>query len=52
MRTDFETLRQLASYTLNHLKENKMIDFNVASRLDLIEAMATELGLASQPMRT
>ena len=46
MRTDFETLRQLASYTLNHLKENKMIDFNVATRLDLIEAMATELGVS------
>ena len=44
MKTDFETLRALASYTLNNLKESEIVDFNVTKRLDLIEAIATELG--------
>ena len=46
MKTDFDTLRALASYTLNHLKECEMVDFNVTKRLDLIEAMATEFGVS------
>ena len=46
MKTDFETLKALASYTINHLKESEIIDFNIASRLDLIEAMATEFGVS------
>lgn len=46
MKTDFETLKSLASYTINHLKENEMIEFNVADRLELIEAMATEYGVS------
>jgi len=46
MRTDFETLRALAAYTLNHLTENKMIEYNVTQRLDLVEAMATEFGVS------
>lgn len=46
MKTDFDTLRALASYTLNHLKEGEMVDFNVTKRLDLIEAMATEFGVS------
>ena len=45
VKTDFDTLRSLASYTLNHLKENKMIDFDITKRLDLIDAMATEFGV-------
>ena len=46
MKTDFDTLKQLASYTLNHLTENKMIEYNVTQRLDLVEAMATEFGVS------
>jgi hypothetical protein len=46
MRTDFETLKQLASYTINHLKDNQLIDFDVATRLDLIEALATEYNVS------
>lgn len=46
MRTDFETLKQLASYTINHLKDNQMIDFEVNNRLDLIEALATEYNVS------
>ena len=46
MRTDFETLRSLATYTINLLKENKMIEFDSAKREDLIDAMATEYGVA------
>ncbi len=44
MKTDFDTLRALASYTLNHLKEGEMVDFNITKREELIDAMATELG--------
>ena len=46
MKTDFETLKALASYTINHLKEDGLIDFNIAHRLDLIDAMATEYGVS------
>ena len=49
MKTSFETLKELADYTINHLKEGKMIDFAIDHRLNLIDAMATELnvGLAT-----
>lgn len=46
MRTDFETLRALATYTINLLKESKMIEFDSAKREELIDAMATEYGVA------
>ncbi|MCB9061156.1 MAG: hypothetical protein H6622_06515 [Halobacteriovoraceae bacterium] len=46
MKTDFETLKALASFTLNHLKEDEVVDFNPATRLDLIEALATEFGVS------
>ncbi len=46
MKTDFETLKALASYTINHLKEGSLIEFNVVDRLLLIEAMATEYGVS------
>lgn len=42
MRTDFETLKTLASFTINHLKENNVIVFDSANRENLIDAMATE----------
>lgn len=46
MKTDFETLKSLASYTINHLKDDQIIEFNIATRLDLIDAMATEYGVS------
>lgn len=46
MKTDFETLRALAGYTLNHLKENNLVEFNVTKRNDVIDAMATEYGVS------
>ena len=46
MKTDFETLKALASYTINHLKEKEMIDFDVAKRLDLIESLAVEYNVS------
>lgn len=46
MKTDFETLRSLASYTINNLKERKIIDFEAESREALIDAMATEYGVS------
>jgi hypothetical protein len=46
MKTDFDTLRALASYTINSLKEKKLIEFHPTRREDLIEAMATEYGVS------
>lgn len=45
MKTDFETLKALALFTTDHLKEKGMIDFVIAKREILIEAMATEFGV-------
>ncbi len=46
MRTDFETLRTLAVYTINHLKEQNLIEFHVQQRADLIDALATEYAVS------
>ncbi len=46
MKTDFETLKSLATFTINLLKENKIIEFNVNNREKLIESMATEYGVS------
>ncbi len=46
MKTDFDTLRALASYTINSLKEKKLIEFHPTNREELIEAMATEYGVS------
>jgi hypothetical protein len=46
MRTDFDTLRLLAGYTINHLQEQKFIEYPVDKRIDLIESLATELGVS------
>ncbi|MBL6991143.1 MAG: hypothetical protein ISR65_15270 [Bacteriovoracaceae bacterium] len=46
MKTDFETLKTLANYTINFLKDGGLIDFNITRRLDLIEEMATEYGVS------
>lgn len=46
MKTDFETLKALATFTINHLKEDSLIDFHINKRGDLIDAMATEYGVS------
>ncbi len=46
MKTDFETLKSLATYLINHLSEKKYITYPIEKRLDLVEAMATELGVS------
>jgi hypothetical protein len=46
MRTDFDTLRTLAAYTINLLAESNMIEFDIQKREALIEAMATEYGVS------
>ena len=46
MRTDFETLKTLANYTINLLAEANMIEFDITNRDALAEAMATEYGVS------
>lgn len=46
MRTDFDTLRLLALYTINLLKEKNIIEFDIDQREALVEAMATEYGVS------
>jgi hypothetical protein len=46
MKTDFETLKALSTYSINHLKQAEMIDFTVDNRAELIEALATEYGVS------
>ncbi len=46
MKTDFDTLRTLAVYTIDNLYENKIIEFGPDQRMALIDAMATELGVS------
>lgn len=46
MRTDFNTLIALATHTINHLKQNETIEYNADSRAELIDSLATELGVA------
>lgn len=46
MRTDFNTLISLATHTINHLKQDEIIDYAVDKRADLIDALATELGVS------
>lgn len=45
MRTDFSTLISLATHTINHLKQDSVIEYQVEVRADLIDALATELGV-------
>lgn len=45
MKTDFETLKTLASYTINNLKEAEFIEFHAVNRENLIDSMATEYGV-------
>ncbi len=46
MKTDFETLKAIASYTINHLKERELVDFDVTRRVELIEALASEYNVS------
>ena len=46
MRTDFSTLMSLATHTINHLKQDSVIEYQVDTRADLIDSLATELGVA------
>ena len=45
MRTDFTTLTALATHTINHLKQDDLIEYEADKRSDLIDALATELGV-------
>lgn len=46
MRTDFNTLIALATHTINHLKQDDLIEYAADMRADLIDALATELGVS------
>ena len=46
MKTDFETLKVLAAFTINLLKENGIIEFDPSDREQLTESMATEYGVS------
>ncbi len=46
MRTDFNTLIALATHTINHLKQADIVEYAADKRADLIDALATELGVA------
>ncbi len=46
MRTDFNTLISLATHTINHLKQSEIIEYAADTRADLIDALATELGVS------
>jgi len=46
MRTDFNTLIALATHTINHLKQDDLIEYEVDKRSAVIEALATELGVS------
>lgn len=46
MRTNFDTLRAMASFLLSHLQESQIAEFASDKRSDLIESLATELGVS------
>lgn len=46
MKTDFETLKALSTYTINHFKQAEIIEFAADSRAELIDALATEYGVS------
>ena len=46
MKTNFETLKSLAIYVVDVLKENNMVEFDVANREEIVEAMATEFAVS------
>lgn len=46
MRTDFNTLIALATHTVNHLTQDHLIEYAADNRADLLDALATELGVS------
>jgi hypothetical protein len=46
MKTDFDTLRLLGSYLVNHLQETEIIEYPIDKRSELIEGLATELAVS------
>lgn len=46
MRTTFETLKTLATYSINHLNEAEIIEFAVEKRADVIDKLAGELNVS------
>ncbi len=46
MRTDFNTLIALATHTINHLKQAEIVEYAADKRAELIDALATELGVS------
>ncbi|MEE2672091.1 MAG: hypothetical protein VYA54_10290 [Bdellovibrionota bacterium] len=46
MRTDFNTLITLATHTINHLKQAEIVEYAADKRAELIDALATELGVS------
>jgi hypothetical protein len=46
IRTNFDTLVSLATHTLNHLKQENLVDYAIDKRSDLIDALATEMGVS------
>lgn len=45
MRTDFDTLKSLATHIVNHLTQKKIIEYGVEHRSQIIDALATELAV-------
>ncbi|MCT4642804.1 MAG: hypothetical protein N4A33_10975 [Bacteriovoracaceae bacterium] len=46
MRTDFNTLIALATHTVNHLTQDNLIEYSADKRADLLDSLATELGVS------
>ncbi len=46
MKTDFDTLLALGRYILSHLQEANIAEFPIDKRADLIDSLATELGVS------
>jgi cell division ATPase FtsA len=46
MRTTFDTLKDLALHTINHLGQSEIIEFGVDHRAEITEKLATELNVS------
>lgn len=46
MRTTFETLKTLATYTINHLTQAEIVEYPVEKRADVIDKLAGELNVS------
>jgi len=46
MRSNFDTLITLATHVLNHLTQDKFVEYGVDKRASLIDTFATELGVS------